>query len=224
MDVKFNKALTASFDVDAQNTFTELCPLELPVKGGQDIVPELNAQAKFARFRVGSKDAHSPASLWVDTDKEPQLTPIANALNMDVRWKIHGVPGSAGFRLIDGLPAVRDYDFFVWKGIELDMHPYGACYHDLACKKSTGVIEWMRANGIEVVLVGGLASDFCVANTVFQLAKAKFKVIVNMGACRGIWAQTTEEELIKKFEATDGVIVVRSAEELGQYFMEEVSY
>jgi len=214
---KFPINLVASFDVDAQNTFTELCPLELPVKGGQDIVGPLNKQAKFAQFRVGSKDAHSPASLWVDTDKEPQYTPIANALNMDVRWKIHGVPGSAGFRLIDGLPAVKDYDFFVWKGIELDMHPYGACYHDLHGKISTGVIEWLHSKGVQLVVVGGLALDYCVANTVFQLQKAGFAVIVNLEASRGIWATKTEEQMVKEYNSLDNVQVIENTEDLTNY-------
>ena len=209
---KFPINQVASFDVDAQNTFTELCPLELPVKGGQDIVPELNAQAKYARYRVGSKDAHSPASLWVDTDREPQFTPIADALNMDVRWKIHGVPGSAGFRLIDGLPAVKDYDFFVWKGIELDMHPYSACYHDLTGKASTGVIEWLQSKGVTTIIVGGLAWEFCVLKTVMDLKKAGFEVILNSGATRGI----SEEGVTKATEAMIGmgVHIVQKASEL----------
>ena len=35
----------ASFDIDAQNTFTPVCPDELPVAEGDTIAPELNAQA-----------------------------------------------------------------------------------------------------------------------------------------------------------------------------------
>src|SRR5690554_7250655 len=34
--IKVVRARTAAFDVDAQNTFTEICPDELTVKGGQD--------------------------------------------------------------------------------------------------------------------------------------------------------------------------------------------
>lgn len=210
---KFTRSTTASFDVDAQLTFTELCPLELPVRGGQDIVHALNAQSKYASVRIGSKDAHSPASLWVDTDKEPQFTPIAEALNMDIRWKIHGVPGSAGFNLIPGLPAVKDYDFFVWKGIELDMHPYGACYHDLAGKKSTGVIEWLDCKGIETVVVGGLALDFCVRLTTLQLKEAGFNVIVNLESSRGIWASKTLEQQVQEFREA-GIIVIETTAEL----------
>lgn len=209
----FLRSRTASFDVDAQLTFTELCPLELPVKGGQDIVPALNMQATYARARIGSKDAHSPASLWVDTDKEPQFTPIAEALNMDIRWKIHGVPGSAGFNLIPGLPAVKDYDFFVWKGIELNMHPYGACYHDLAGEMSTGVIEWLGCKGINTVIVGGLALDFCVRLTALQLKDAGFNVIVNLESSRGIWAAKTLEQQVQEFKDY-GILVVNTTAEL----------
>ena len=209
----FLRSRTASFDVDAQLTFTELCPLELPVKGGQGIVPALNMQSTYARARIGSKDAHSPASLWVDTDKEPQFTPIAEALNMDIRWKIHGVPGSAGFNLIPGLPAVKDYDFFVWKGIELNMHPYGACYHDLAGEMSTGVIEWLGCKGINTVIVGGLALDFCVRLTALQLKDAGFNVIVNLESSRGIWAAKTLEQQVQEFKDY-GILVVNTTAEL----------
>jgi nicotinamidase/pyrazinamidase len=210
---RFLLAATASLDVDAQCTFTHLCPLELPVTGGEDIAGELNAQAKKAIVRIGTKDAHSPGSLWVDTDKTPQFTPIPGYENMDIRWRIHGVPGSAGFNLIPGLPKPSEYDFFVWKGIELDMHPYGACYHDLKNKMSTGLIEWLQVKGIEVVIVGGLATDYCVRQTVLQLREAKINVIVNKAACRGIWATTNEEEQMKEFEAK-GAYIIENAEEL----------
>ena len=36
----------AAFDIDAQNTFTPVCPDELPVAEGDQIVEELNAQAR----------------------------------------------------------------------------------------------------------------------------------------------------------------------------------
>ena len=39
----------AAFDIDAQNTFTPVCPDELQVAEGDQIVEELNAQAALAR-------------------------------------------------------------------------------------------------------------------------------------------------------------------------------
>ena len=37
----------ASFDVDAQKGFTPLCPNDLPVDGGHEIVDSLNEQAEI---------------------------------------------------------------------------------------------------------------------------------------------------------------------------------
>lgn len=181
-----DKTQIASFDVDAQCAFTTICPQELPVAEGHLLGPELNRQAHLARYRIGSKDAHSPAAQWVTTDPEQiGRGPIA-ADNMDVYWPSHAVPGTQGFELIPGLPPVTDYDYFVWKGVETHMHPYGACYHDFAERMSTGVIEFLRSQHISTVLVGGLATDFCVKLTALQLARANFTVIVNLAACRGI--------------------------------------
>ena len=43
----------AAFDIDPQNTFTPVCPNELPVPGGTEIVDELNRQALLAGYRIG---------------------------------------------------------------------------------------------------------------------------------------------------------------------------
>lgn len=203
----------ASFDVDAQKTFTPLCPAELPVPGGDEIVAELNTQAKFASVRVGSKDAHSAKAIWVASDSQPQFSPVAGD-NVDIRWNRHAEPGTLGFELLDGLPAPKDYDYFVWKGVELDMHPYGACYHDFKEQLSTGVIEFLRGRSIKQVLVGGLATDYCVKVTVLQLVRAGFEVIVNLAACRGIAEETCQQALAEMRDA--GVLFVEHSGELSQ--------
>lgn len=188
------KSTVASFDVHAQKTFTPLCPNELPVKEGDKIVDELNQQAEKAQFRIGSKEAHNPHAIWVADREHPVLSEIAGE-NVDVRWPPHSMPGTLGFELIDGLPKITDYDYFVWEGIELDMHPYGACYHDHAERLSTGVIEFLRQHQITTVIVGGLATDFCVKTTVMQLLRAGFQVVLNVAACRGLSPKTAQAAL-----------------------------
>jgi nicotinamidase/pyrazinamidase len=189
--VKINREKTASFDVDVQKGFTPLCPGELPVEGGDTLSDALNRQAGMARLRVGSKDAHPENAVWRAEEGKPQFSPVAGP-NVDIRWNIHCVVGTRGHELIDGLPHPSSYDYFVQKGIERDMHPYGACYHDLAERQSTGVIEFLKMNGIEAVLVGGLATDYCVRTTALQLRRAGFRVIVNLAACRGIAPETVD--------------------------------
>ena len=202
---------TASLDIDAQKCFTPLCPLELPVPDGHLIVDELNKQARYADFRVGSKDAHSPSAIWVADEAHPNMTPIKGK-NVDLYWHKHAVPGEIGFELLDGLPHTGDYDYFVWKGIELDMHPYGCCYHDHSHTLSTGLIEFLGTNGIKTVIVGGLALEYCVKTSVLQLCRAGFKVIVNLAACRGI-DQSNCELAIDEMRQ-HGTIFVENSEEL----------
>lgn len=209
--IKITTQQIASFDIDAQNTFTPVCPNELPVPDGTSIVAELNAQASFAQYRLGSKDAHPANALWVANSEHPVLSPI-QADNMDVYWPVHAVPGSLGFELIAGLPKVVEYDFFVWKGVEPNLHPYGACYHDFAERMSTGVIEYLQAKQVQWVIAGGLATDYCVKATVLQLLKAGFKVIVNLGASRGITPQTTTEAISQM--QSKGAIIIKSAADL----------
>lgn len=181
--------IIASLDIDAQKGFTPLCPDELPVPGGDAIVAALNGQAALAKLRIGSKDAHPRNADWVAGGERAPLQPLTLP-NADLSWPAHCVPGTAGFELLDGLPAPIDYDFFVWKGIEPDLHPYGACYHDLAGRRSTGLIEFLKVHEVETVLVGGLATDYCVKTTVLQLRAAGLRVIVHLAACRGIAEQT----------------------------------
>ena len=203
--ILFNDTRTASFDVDAEKTFTSLCPNELPVVGGDEIVDELNAQAEFAGYRIGSKDAHCRNAIWIATEEKPQFTPV-DGENVDIRWNPHGIMGTKGAEMLDGLPLPKDYDFFVWKGIEPDMHPYGACYHDLKEELSTGVIEYLKQKNVSSVIVGGLALDYCVKTTAIQLAEAGFNVIINLAATRGISEETIK--IAKKDMHTHNIIFV----------------
>lgn len=204
--VKTDKSKTASFDVDPQKSFTPLCPDELPVVDGHLIATALNAQSKLAVFRVGSKDIHAMNAYWVANEQNPQFTPVAAHFHdMDIHWKAHCILGTEGVEFLDELPKAEEYDFMVYKGIERHMHPYGACYHDLGNKKTTGVIEVLRANGIDLVIVGGLATDYCVKNTAIQLKLAGFDVVVNLSACRHIADETLKIAIKEMVEL--GIVV-----------------
>ena len=148
-----NKKYIAAIDVHAQNTFTPICPNELPVPEGDQIVAQLNQQADFAQYRIGVKEAHHLSAIWVATEDKPQLTKIEGR-NVDVTWRAHSIVGTKGFELIKGLPEITEYDYYVWQGIEDHLHPYGVCYHDMEEKLSTGIIEYLRCQQINTVLVG----------------------------------------------------------------------
>jgi nicotinamidase/pyrazinamidase len=207
------KNKTATFDVDAQKGFTSICPNELPVPGGETLAPVLNAMAALGRFRVGSKDAHGPAPAWVSADRDLMATPTGLA-EAPLYWPSHCVVGTQGFELLDGLPKPQLYGHFVFKGMEPDLHPFGACYHDVSERLSTGVIEVLKVEGIERVIVGGLAFDFCVKDTAIQLAKAGFEVIVVREACRAIADESAAAATQAMLAA--GVEIVETIKELSE--------
>ena len=201
----------AAIDVDVQNTFTPVCPDELPVPQGHLIAAALNEQASLAHFRIMTKDAHTPLAPWVVSSHSEMFQPVGLP-EADITWVAHAVPGSKGFELIDGLPAVSEYDFLVYKGIEPTFHPYGACYHDLSEKLSTGLIEWLHQHQVTTVILGGLALDYCVKTTALQLKNVGFNVVVNLSATKGIADETVQQALQQMQRA--GISLAANIEEL----------
>ena len=208
-----DKTRTASFDVDPQCGFTPLCPNELPVEQGDQIVAPLNTQAQMARLRIVSKDCHPAQAPWIAEKGSDVMQPVEGHYpNLDIKWPAHCIVGSVGNQLIPGLPAEDEYDLVIEKGCDPEMHPYGACYHDLSERISTGVIEWLKNNAITTLVVGGLATDYCVKTTAIQLSHAGFRVIVNLSACRGVDKETSAQALLEL--SAQGVELVSSCEEL----------
>ena len=208
-----------ALDIDAQNTFTPLCEAELPIAGVDEIAAELNAQAALADLRVMSKDAHSPHAKWLCSCHAEQLRPTGLP-DAPETWVAHAMVGSFGFELLAGLPKETEYDYCVWKGVSPELHPYGACYHDIAEKLSTGLIEWLHYRKADTLIVGGLATDYCVKATVLQLCRAapQWRVIVNRAACRGIAAETIE--LAWQEMAQAGAVLLDNAADIARYLRE----
>ncbi|GLS91443.1 amidase [Psychromonas marina] len=211
--IKIEKSITASFDVDPQCGFTPLCPEELPVENGHLIADELNTQAAFCSYRLVSKDCHPAQAPWIAQSADEIFTPVeGHYVSLDIKWPAHCVVGTRGNDLIPGLPSESNYDLVIEKGVDPHKHPYGACYHDLLETEETGIIEWLHQHKIKVIIVGGLATDYCVKTTVIQLCQAGFNVIVNLAACRGIHTDTTEEACTLMVNA--GARIIKSTNEL----------
>lgn len=210
MKIRTYHGTTASIDVDVQKGFTPICPNELPVIDGHLIVDELNKQASKARYRLFSKDLHPTNAIYFADDKHPQFSTIENSNNADIYWNSHCVSGTVGSELLDGLPKPEEYDFFIAKGFEANLHPYSACYHDLDKTISTGIIEWLKDKNINTILVGGLALDYCVYETALDLRKSGFLVVINKSATKSIGDfNETIEKLI-----FIGCVIIENSDEI----------
>ncbi len=197
-----------AIDIHPQQAFSELCPEELPIKDALSIVPHLNRQAEWADYRVLTKDAHIPHAAW-NIQKQHELLPLENAEH----WVSHAVVGSRGFQTLPQLPEPNNYHYLVHIGLEQHTHAYGACFHDMAENISTGLIEWLNSRRASTLVLGGLATEYCVQATALQLRwYGDWDVIVNLEACRGM--STREETRAIENMKKGGVLIVRHTEEI----------
>ncbi|MDF5637841.1 isochorismatase family protein, partial [Vibrio parahaemolyticus] len=124
----------------------------------------------------------------------------------------HCVLGTTGSELLDGLPPVLDYDFQVNKGMDPDAHPYGIFFHDIADTKTTGAHEFLKFNGIDTLVIGGLALDFCVKKSVMQALELGYNVVVNLASTRAVLPDNVENVLTELRD--NGALFVEKADDI----------
>jgi nicotinamidase/pyrazinamidase len=165
--VPIDPAHSALLVVDVQRGFTELCPAELPVAGGLDIVPNVNQLLVLPWSRIdASQDWHPPdhrSFLGQDDNLYPP----------------HCVAGTPG---ADFLPALRTDRFHtVWrKGYQRDFEAYAVT------AQHPGMFALYRAAGIATVVVCGIATNICCFFAARDFQRAGFRVLMVEDASAGI--------------------------------------
>jgi len=93
-------------------------------------------------------------------------------------WPIHCVAGTRGAAFHPGLyfPSVA---FIVSKATEPDMEAYSGF-------QGTGLASWLRQLDVDELVVTGLATDYCVKNTVTDALKLGFSVSVVENAVKAV--------------------------------------
>jgi nicotinamidase/pyrazinamidase len=210
--MKVNKS--AIIGIDLQRGFSTLCPNELPVNFDiEKVVGAFNRLIPMGDVMVGSKDCHPSNAIHIADKDHPQFSPIVNGGdNVDIYWNGHCIVGTEGNELLPGMPKVEDFNFFVYKGIQPNLHPYGFAYHDLNNRISTGVIEWLKINKVNQAIISGIAIDYCLKTSAIQLAQAGFYVMVCLEASAGI-AKETINKAIDEMKSC-GIIIYDTVEDV----------
>jgi nicotinamidase/pyrazinamidase len=151
--------------VDVQNDF---CPGgALGVERGEEVIAPLNHLAREFLERgdlvIKSRDWH-PAT-------------TRHFADYGGTWPVHCVQGTAGAEFHRALlddPRI----IIVSKGMG-DEDSYSAF-------DGTGLAALLRAQGVEEVWVGGLATDYCVKNTVLDALREEFRVKAIADAMRAV--------------------------------------
>src|SRR6516164_8880036 len=153
--------------VDAQRGFTALCPRELPVPGGLEIVPNVNRLLDLPWARIdASQDWHPPDHCSFLGRRDNLYPP-------------HCVQGTPGADFLPGLHTERFHA--VWrKGYDRDADAYAVT------AQHPGLPALLRAEGITAVAVCGLATNICCFFAARDLRQAGFRVLMVEDASAGI--------------------------------------
>jgi nicotinamidase/pyrazinamidase len=170
--------------IDVQPTF--MPGGELPVEGGDAIVPVVNRLLARFPHAFATQDWH-PAGHASFASSHPGRQPyetIGMPYGTQVLWPDHGIAGSANAALHADLDQAR-IEVIVRKGFRPELDSYSAFFENDRAT-ATGLEGWLRQRGFSRLFLCGLATDFCVAWSAEDAARLGFQVVVIRDACRGI--------------------------------------
>jgi len=203
-------ATTALILVDLQYDFMPTGML--PVAEGDRVVPIANKLMPHYSTVVATQDWH-PGDHGSFAANHPWRKPgqviELNGLQQ-VLWPIHCVQGTWGADFVDELDAERISKVFQ-KGTDPGIDSYSGFY-DNGHRKSTGMAEWLKEQGVEEVHVLGLAADFCVKFTVLDALSEGFATTLIQDATRGVNLETGDVAQAIEDMAAAGAEVMDSAQ------------
>lgn len=197
--------------VDIQNDF--LPTGSLPVPEGDAVIPVVNRlQQHFDGLIVASQDWHPPGHMSF-ASSHPGRAPFevteVDGLEQTL-WPEHCVQGTAGAEFAPALELQRVARVFR-KGTDPRIDSYSA-FHDNGHRKSTGLADYLREQGVEKVCVTGLAADVCVHFTAMDALREGFDTVVVTDAVRGVNLRDGDvERCHDEFAAAGGQLVDSSA-------------
>jgi len=166
----------------------------LAVPDGDAVVPALNGYLALARrkgLRVfASRDWHPPNHCSFRAQGGP--------------WPEHCVAGTPGAAFAPSLELPSDA-FIISKAVAAGSDAYSGF-------AGTDLERQLRALRVERLLVGGLATDYCVLNTVRDARKAGFEVLLLQDAIRAVNVKPGDGEHAEREMREVGAVPVHAGD------------
>ena len=178
--------------VDVQRDF--LPQGSLAVRDGDAVVPVLNRYIALAR--------NSRIPVFASRDWHPRNHCSFKASGGP--WPAHCVAGTAGAEFAPGLELPADAAI-ISKATREGADAYSAF-------SGTGLVQGLRKLGIKRILVGGLATDYCVLNTVRDALKQGFQVLLLSDAIRAVDANPGDGGRAEREMVSAGALPIRIEE------------
>ena len=195
---------------DIQGDFTTAKNGSLAINGADDafvrkVEKETRKLAQHEFVIFGTQDWH-PAehvSFHTNHDGKKPFELIQVNGKPQVLWPPHCIQGTENARVL------VDNNLFlaiVKKGKDTRYDSYSGFQDDGGAV--TEMAKFLKRNGIQKVVVYGLATDYCVKATAIDAKKAGFKVIVVEDLCKGVAPDTTQKALEEM--AASGITVLKT--------------
>ncbi|MFO8088800.1 MAG: bifunctional nicotinamidase/pyrazinamidase [Desulfatiglandaceae bacterium] len=194
--------------VDVQGDFTTWKKGSLAVKGTDEafvagVQKATETAAAQGWILFGTQDWH-PAdhvSFFTNHEGKKPYDLIKLDGRTQVLWPPHCIQGTENAQVL------VDNNLFlaiVKKGQDSRFDSYSGFQDDGGARTEMEAI--LKRNGIQKVVVYGIATDYCVKATAIDAARAGFKVIVVKDLCRGV-APDTSASAIEEMQA-DGIKIL----------------
>jgi nicotinamidase/pyrazinamidase len=168
--------------VDFQNDFTP--GGALPVAAGDHIAGPINSLLDSFDLVIATRDWH-PADhgSFQGAEVDPAEWRGADPASI---WPVHCVEGTRGAELHSALESAK-VDLVIDKGQDPNSQGYSAF-------QDTPLLDLLRERGVDGLFVAGLATDYCVKNTVLDALENGFDVTVVEDAVRGVDVESGDSE------------------------------
>ncbi len=196
--------------VDLQNDF--MPGGALPVSGGNEAVPLANRLQPRFDLVVATQDWH-PADHGSFAANHAGKRP-GDVVDLDgleqILWPVHCVRDTRGAAFVDTLDTSGIRRVF-HKGTDREIDSYSG-FFDNAHRRSTGLGEFLRAEGARAVYILGLATDYCVKFSALDARGLGFEVFVVEDGCRGVELRAGDVERAIDEMRRSGVTILKSGD------------
>ena len=185
----FNVNKTLLLIIDVQNDF---CPGgALAVNEGDAVVAPLNALCAALVEKGGrvaaTQDWHASGHISFASShsgKKPNDIIDTSLVKGQALWPDHCVQGTSGAEFHKDLD-LKPVSAIIRKGIHKDIDSYSAFFENDR-KTKTGLEGYLKSLGIKTVIMGGIATDYCVFYSAMDCKKLGFNTIIASDAVRGV--------------------------------------
>ena len=179
-------------EVDVQNDFCgERGKSALMVQDGDGVIPPLNALAAAVSAKGGmaaaTQDWHPAGHVSFASShagEKPGNIIDTETVKAQALWPDHCVQGEWGADFHEKLD-LKPVSLIIRKGFRKNLDSYSAFFENDR-KTPTGLEGWLRGLGVKTVILGGLATDYCVFYSAMDCKSLGFVTIIASDAVRGV--------------------------------------